>query len=93
MLDMLREGETVVGGSSTGLSRSLTDVLHIMERITSAGASFRSITENIDTKIPAGRDARKEQFPFKSYERRLAADTDIAGATRDLKGQASFPVR
>jgi DNA invertase Pin-like site-specific DNA recombinase len=30
-------------------------VLHIMERIGSAGVGFRSITENIDTTTPAGR--------------------------------------
>ena len=37
------------------LSRSLKDVLHIIERIGSAGAGFRSLTENIDTTTPAGR--------------------------------------
>jgi hypothetical protein len=37
------------------LSRSLKDVLHIMERIGNAGAGFRSITESIDTTTPAGR--------------------------------------
>jgi hypothetical protein len=31
-----------------------------------------------------------ERFPFKSYERRLAPDADISGATRDLK--AHLPV-
>ena len=37
------------------LSRSLKDVLHIMDRIADAGAGFRSVTENIDTTTPAGR--------------------------------------
>ena len=37
------------------LSRSLKDVLHITERIATAGAGFRSITQNIDTTTPAGR--------------------------------------
>jgi hypothetical protein len=36
-------------------ARSLKDALHIMERIGSAGAGFRSITEKIDTTTPAGR--------------------------------------
>ena len=35
------------------LSRSLKDVLHIMERIALTGAGFRSVTENIDTTTPA----------------------------------------
>ena len=36
------------------LSRSLKDVLHIMERIAAAGAGFRSVTKSIDTTTPAG---------------------------------------
>ena len=55
MLDHLREGDTVVVWKLDRLSRSLKDVLHIMERIGKAGAGFRSITENIDTTTPAGR--------------------------------------
>jgi len=35
------------------LSRSLKDVLHIVEQIAEAGAAFRSLTENIDTTTPA----------------------------------------
>ena len=49
MLDHLREGDTVVVWKLDRLSRSLKDVLHIMERIAQAGAGFQSITENIDT--------------------------------------------
>lgn len=55
MLDQLREGDTVVVWKLDRLSRLLKDVLHIMERITEAGAGFRSVTENIDTTTPAGR--------------------------------------
>ena len=56
MLDHLREGDTVVVWKLDRLSRSLKDVLHIMERIAEAGAGFRSVTENIDTTTPAGPD-------------------------------------
>ncbi len=55
LLDHLREGDTVVVWKLDRLSRSLKDVLHIMERIAKAGAGFRSVTENIDTTTPAGR--------------------------------------
>ena len=44
LLDQLREGDTVVVWKLDRLSRSLKDVLHIMERIAKAGAGFRSIT-------------------------------------------------
>jgi len=47
MPDQLREGDTVVGWKLDRLSRSLKDVLHIMERIAEAGAGFRSVTENM----------------------------------------------
>jgi hypothetical protein len=55
MLDQLREGDVVVVWKLDRLSRSLKDVLHIMERIGDASAGFRSITEAIDTTTPAGR--------------------------------------
>ena len=38
MLDQLREGDTVVVWKLDRLSRSLKDVLHIMERIAKASA-------------------------------------------------------
>ena len=55
MLGHLREGDTVVVWKLDRLSRSLKDVLYIMERIAQAGAGFQSITEHIDTTTPAGR--------------------------------------
>jgi len=44
LLDQLREGDMVVVWKLDRLSRSLKDVLHIMECIGNAGAGFRSIT-------------------------------------------------
>ena len=49
MLNQLRDGDTVVVWKLDRLSRSLKDVLHLMDRITSAGAGFCSLTEAIDT--------------------------------------------
>jgi DNA invertase Pin-like site-specific DNA recombinase len=40
LLDHLREGDTLVVWKLDRLSRSLKDVLHIMERIAAAGAAF-----------------------------------------------------
>ena len=40
MLDQLRKGDMVVVWKLDRLSRSLKDVLHIMERIAQAGAAF-----------------------------------------------------
>jgi DNA invertase Pin-like site-specific DNA recombinase len=55
LLDHLREGDTLLVWKLDRLSRSLKDVLHIMERIAAAGAGFRFLTEDIDTTTPAGR--------------------------------------
>jgi DNA invertase Pin-like site-specific DNA recombinase len=52
LLDHPRKGDTVVVWKLDRLSRSLKDVLHIMERIGNSGAGFRSIAE---TSIPTPR--------------------------------------
>jgi DNA invertase Pin-like site-specific DNA recombinase len=71
MLDHLREGDTVVVWKLDRLSRSLKDVLHIMERIAQAGAGFRSITESIDTTTPAGRMMMQMVGAFAEFERAI----------------------
>ena len=63
LLDHLRAGDVVVVWKLDRLSRSLKDLLHIMERIGEAGAGFRSLTEHIDTTTPAGRMIPTELRP------------------------------
>jgi DNA invertase Pin-like site-specific DNA recombinase len=79
MLDHLREGDTVVVWKLDRLSRSLKDVLHIMERIANAGAGFRSITENIDTTTPAGRMMMQMVGAFAEFERAMIRERTSAG--------------
>ena len=79
MLDHLREGDTVVVWKLDRLSRSLKDVLHIMERIAEAGAGFRSITENIDTTTPAGRMMMQMVGAFAEFERAMIRERTSAG--------------
>ncbi len=55
LLDQLRKGDVLVVWKLDRLSRSLRDVLTIVERLGEAGAGFRSLTETIDTTTPAGR--------------------------------------
>ena len=45
MLDQLRSGDTLVVWKLDRLSRSLKDLLTILERVSAAGAKFRSLTE------------------------------------------------
>ena len=55
MLDQLRSDDIVVVWKLDRLSRSLKDLLHILEKLEVVGAGFRSLTESIDTTTPAGR--------------------------------------
>jgi len=55
MLDYIREGDTVTVTSYSRFSRSVTDLLSLLETIQSKGADFVSLKENVDTKTPAGR--------------------------------------
>jgi DNA invertase Pin-like site-specific DNA recombinase len=79
LLDHLREGDTVVVWKLDRLSRSLKDVLHIMDRIANAGAGFRSITENIDTTTPAGRMMMQMVGAFAEFERAMIRERTSAG--------------
>ena len=79
MLDHLREGDIMVVWKLDRLSRSLKDVLHIMERIAEAGAGFRSLTENIDTTTSAGRMMMQMFGSFAEFERAMIRERTSAG--------------
>jgi DNA invertase Pin-like site-specific DNA recombinase len=79
MLDQLREGDTVVVWKLDRLSRSLKDVLHIMEKIAAAGAGFRSATENIDTTTAPGRMMMQMVGSFAEFEREMIRERTYAG--------------
>ena len=79
LLDQLRKGDTLVVWKLDRLSRSLKDVLHIMERIAGAGAGFQSLTENIDTTTPAGRMMMQMVGSFAEFERAMIRERTSAG--------------
>ena len=79
MLDQLRDSDTVVVWRLDRLSRSLKDVLHVMQRIAKAGAGFRSLTENIDTTTPAGRMMMRMAGSFAEFERAMIRERTSAG--------------
>jgi len=55
MIEQLRKGDVVVVTKYDRLSRSLQDLLSIVDAIGAKGAGFRSLAEDIDTTTPAGR--------------------------------------
>jgi len=78
MLDHLRAGDTIVVWKLDRLSRSMKDVLHIMERIAETGAGFRSIIENIDTTTPAGWMMMQMVGSFAEFERAMIRERTSA---------------
>src|SRR3954464_8431057 len=79
LLDQLRKGDVLVVWKLDRLSRSLRDVLTIMERLGESGAGFRSLTEAIDTTTPAGRMMMQMVGAFAEFERAMIRERTSAG--------------
>ena len=79
MLEQLRPGDVVVVWKLDRLSRSLKDLLLLMEQIEAAGAGFRSLTEAIDTTTPAGRMMMQMVGTFAEFERAMIRERTKAG--------------
>lgn len=79
LLDQLRKGDVLVVWKLDRLSRSLRDVLTIMERLGEAKAGFRSLTEAVDTTTPAGRMMMQMIGAFAEFERAMLRERTKAG--------------
>ncbi len=79
LLEQLREGDVVVVWKLVRLSRSLRDVLILMERLGEAKAGFRSLTESIDTTTAAGRMMMHMVSVFAEFERAMLKERTKAG--------------
>jgi hypothetical protein len=94
LLDHLRKGDGLVVWKLARLSRSLRDVLTIMERIQEAKAGFRSLTEAIDTTTPAGRMIMQMVGSFAEFERAMLREQTRAGLESALgEGQVVVGVQ
>jgi DNA invertase Pin-like site-specific DNA recombinase len=89
LLDQLREGDVLVVWKLDRLTRSLKDLLLLLERVEAAGAGFRSLTENIDTTLPAGRMLMQMLGAFAEFERAMIRERTRSGlAAARAKGRA-----
>src|SRR6476661_1748229 len=79
LLDQLRKGDVLVVWRLDRLSRSLRDVLMIMERIKAAEAGIRSLTEAIDTTTAPGRMMMQMVGVFAEFERAILRERTKAG--------------
>jgi len=78
-LSALQPGDAFVVYKLDRVARSLSHLLEILDRIEKAGASFRSLTEVIDTKSPAGRMMMQIIGAFAEFERELIRERTKAG--------------
>jgi DNA invertase Pin-like site-specific DNA recombinase len=88
LLEQLRDGDVVVVAKYDRLSRSLQDLLSIVEAIQKKGAGFRSLAEDIDTTTPAGRLIFHVFASIAQFEReRIAERTKEGLATARKRGR------
>jgi DNA invertase Pin-like site-specific DNA recombinase len=94
-LEQLREGDVLVVWKLDRLSRSLKDLLQIMEKVSDAGAGFRSITEAVDTTTSAGRMLMQMLGSFAEFERSMVRERTRAGLTaaRDRGARLGRPAK
>jgi DNA invertase Pin-like site-specific DNA recombinase len=71
LLGQLRKGDVLVVWKLDRLSRSLKDVLTLMEKVELASAGFQSLTEAIDTTSPGGRMMMQIVGSFAEFERAM----------------------
>lgn len=79
LLASLRPGDAVLVYKLDRFARSLLDLLSIVARIEAAGATFKSLTESIDTATPAGRMMLQMLGAFSEFERNIIRERSIAG--------------
>lgn len=85
MLSELKEGDVLVVYKIDRLARSLVDLLRILERLGKIGATFRSLTEPLETLTPVGRMMLQLLGAVAEFERAVIRERCEAGrrAARD----------
>lgn len=79
LLDQLREGDVMVVWKLDRLSRSLRDVLTLMDKLGEAAAGSQSLTGAIDTTTAAGRMMMQMVGAFAEFERAMLRERTQAG--------------
>jgi len=85
MMEVLREGDTVVVESYSRMSRSTKDLLDTVEKLNEMGVGFVSKKENIDTTTAAGRMFLTFIAGMNQFEREVMLE-------RQAEGIAAMPV-
>lgn len=89
MLDMLREGDTLVVWKLDRLGRSVKQLVDLVGDLHKHGVQFRSLTDSIDTGTPSGRFFFHVMASLAEMERELTAERTRAGlAAARARGRA-----
>lgn len=79
LINVLRAGDTVVIWRLDRLGRSLKNLIHLVERLETAGVGLRSLQENIDTTSSGGRLVFHLFGALAEFERNLIRERTQAG--------------
>ncbi len=92
LMASLRPGDTLVVWKMDRIARSLVDLLSKMDRIKASGASFRSLTEQIDTSTPGGRLIFHVLGALAEFERDLIKERTRTGVKAAMARGVRFGV-
>lgn len=84
-LSALRPGDVLLVYKLDRLARSLKHLLYILERLETAGAGLRSITEPVDTSTPMGKLIIQVLGSVAEFERSLIRERSIAGQVAAIR--------
>lgn len=79
LLDILREGDTLVVWKLDRLGRSVKQLVDLVSALHKQGVHFKSLTDSIDTSTPSGRFFFHVMASLAEMERELAIERTRAG--------------
>lgn len=90
LLQGLQPGDVVVVYKVDRLARSLVDLLRILERVGKAGATFKSLTEPLETQTPVGRMMLQMLGAVAEFEREVIRERCAAGRSQAFDKGVAF---
>jgi DNA invertase Pin-like site-specific DNA recombinase len=90
LLAELQPGDQLVVYKLDRLARSLVDLMRILARVEAAGATFRSLTEALETVTPVGRMLIQMLGAIAEFERALIRERCAAGRAEAVRRGVRF---